>query len=83
MTRHSCFFFPRAVFFASSLMQRASAARMKVTILYATETGKSETLAHHLGDLFSCAFSPKVTGLVLVLSPRERKERKIQGIQAV
>ncbi|XP_015277399.1 PREDICTED: nitric oxide synthase, inducible [Gekko japonicus] len=50
----------KAVFFASSLMRRAAAARIKVTILYATETGRSETLAHHLGDLFSCAFSPKV-----------------------
>nr|XP_056721020.1 nitric oxide synthase, inducible [Euleptes europaea] len=50
----------KAVFFASLLMRRATAARTKVTILYATETGKSETLAHHLSDLFSCAFNPKV-----------------------
>ncbi|XP_077168526.1 nitric oxide synthase, inducible isoform X2 [Paroedura picta] len=50
----------KAVLFASSLMQRATAARREVTVLYATEMGKSETLAHHLGDLFSCAFNSKV-----------------------
>ncbi|XP_060115369.1 nitric oxide synthase, inducible [Heteronotia binoei] len=50
----------KAVFFASSLMWRATVARMQVTILYATETGRSERLAHHLGALFSCAFRPQV-----------------------
>uniref|UniRef100_A0A670Z6M0 Nitric oxide synthase, inducible n=1 Tax=Pseudonaja textilis TaxID=8673 RepID=A0A670Z6M0_PSETE len=51
----------RAVFFASSLMRRAMAVRIKATVLYATETGKSETLARKLGDMFNCAFSTKVT----------------------
>uniref|UniRef100_A0A8D2LUB9 Nitric oxide synthase n=1 Tax=Varanus komodoensis TaxID=61221 RepID=A0A8D2LUB9_VARKO len=51
----------KAVFFASSLMRRAAATRIKVTILYATETGKSETLAGHLGDVFNCAFNTKIT----------------------
>ncbi|KAL7986985.1 hypothetical protein Chor_005904 [Crotalus horridus] len=51
----------KAVFFASLLMRRAMAVRIKATVLYATETGKSETLARKLGDIFNCAFSTKVT----------------------
>ncbi|KAM6460454.1 nitric oxide synthase, inducible isoform 1-T3 [Liasis olivaceus] len=54
----------KAVFFASSLMRRVMAARIKVTVLYATETGKSETLARKLGDMFNCAFNTKVTCMV-------------------
>ncbi|XP_051848310.1 nitric oxide synthase, inducible isoform X1 [Antechinus flavipes] len=50
----------KAVFFASVLMRKTMAARIKVTVLFATETGKSETLARDLGDLFSCAFASKV-----------------------
>ncbi|NXN16416.1 NOS2 protein, partial [Indicator maculatus] len=50
----------KAVLFASSLMQQATAARPKVTVIYATETGKSETLANNLCSLFNCAFSTKV-----------------------
>lgn len=42
-------------------MQGAVATRAKVTVIYATETGKSETLAHKLCSLFSCAFSTKVS----------------------
>lgn len=53
--------FPRAVLFASSLMRGAVATRAKVTVVYATETGKSETLANNLCSLFSCAFSTKVS----------------------
>uniref|UniRef100_A0A8B9GEZ8 Nitric oxide synthase n=1 Tax=Amazona collaria TaxID=241587 RepID=A0A8B9GEZ8_9PSIT len=54
------YFFPRAVFFASSLMQRTMAARTKVTVIYATETGKSATLANNLCSLFNCAFNTKI-----------------------
>uniref|UniRef100_A0A8U7PAC7 Nitric oxide synthase n=1 Tax=Corvus moneduloides TaxID=1196302 RepID=A0A8U7PAC7_CORMO len=36
------------------------ATRAKVTVIYATETGKSETLANNLCSLFSCAFSTKI-----------------------
>ncbi|KAL2297502.1 hypothetical protein Nmel_016809 [Mimus melanotis] len=54
------FSFPRAVLFAASLMRGAVATRAKVTVIYATETGKSETLAHSLCSLFSCAFSTKI-----------------------
>ncbi|NXG42365.1 NOS2 protein, partial [Psilopogon haemacephalus] len=50
----------KAVLFASSLMQQATAARPKVTVIYATETGKSETFANNLCSLFNCAFSTKI-----------------------
>uniref|UniRef100_A0ABM5EMN6 Nitric oxide synthase n=1 Tax=Pogona vitticeps TaxID=103695 RepID=A0ABM5EMN6_9SAUR len=50
----------KAVLFASILSRRTMALRVPVTVLYATETGKSETLAHQLGDLFNCAFKTKV-----------------------
>ncbi|NWZ40315.1 NOS2 protein, partial [Brachypodius atriceps] len=50
----------KAVLFASSLMRGAVATRAKVTVIYATETGKSETLANNLCSLFSCAFSTKI-----------------------
>uniref|UniRef100_A0A8B9GF76 Nitric oxide synthase n=1 Tax=Amazona collaria TaxID=241587 RepID=A0A8B9GF76_9PSIT len=50
----------KAVFFASSLMQRTMAARTKVTVIYATETGKSATLANNLCSLFNCAFNTKI-----------------------
>uniref|UniRef100_A0A670KCS2 Nitric oxide synthase n=1 Tax=Podarcis muralis TaxID=64176 RepID=A0A670KCS2_PODMU len=50
----------KAVLFASSLMRRATADRIKATVLYATETGRSETLARNLGDLFNCAFNTRV-----------------------
>ncbi|NXD23279.1 NOS2 protein, partial [Spelaeornis formosus] len=50
----------KAVLFASSLMRGAVATRVKVTVIYATETGKSETFANSLCSLFSCAFSTKM-----------------------
>ncbi|KAM8797256.1 nitric oxide synthase, inducible [Eudromia elegans] len=50
----------KAVFFASSLMRKTMVARPKVTVIYATETGKSETLASSLCSLFSCAFNTKI-----------------------
>lgn len=50
----------RAVLFASMLMRKTMAIRARATILFATETGKSEMLARDLGALFSCAFNPKV-----------------------
>ncbi|KAK1173522.1 nitric oxide synthase, endothelial-like [Acipenser oxyrinchus oxyrinchus] len=49
-----------AVKFSTSLMCHAMAKRVKATILYATETGKSETYAHMLCDIFKRAFDPKV-----------------------
>ncbi|NXE54225.1 NOS2 protein, partial [Casuarius casuarius] len=50
----------KAVLFASSLMRKTMAARSKVTVIYATETGKSETLARSLCSLFNCAFNTKI-----------------------
>ncbi|KAM4701870.1 nitric oxide synthase, inducible [Discoglossus pictus] len=50
----------KAVLFASALMRKSMAARTKATILYATETGKSETLAKQLHSLFSYAFNIKI-----------------------
>uniref|UniRef100_A0A8C8EED6 Nitric oxide synthase n=1 Tax=Otus sunia TaxID=257818 RepID=A0A8C8EED6_9STRI len=49
-----------AVLFASSLMRQTMATRPKVTVVYATETGKSETLANSLCSLFNCAFNTKI-----------------------
>uniref|UniRef100_A0A8C2U8G3 Nitric oxide synthase n=1 Tax=Coturnix japonica TaxID=93934 RepID=A0A8C2U8G3_COTJA len=54
------FFSLRAVLFASLLLRKTMAARSKVTVIYATETGKSETLANNLCSLFSCAFDTKI-----------------------
>ncbi|KAM4795668.1 nitric oxide synthase, inducible [Rhinophrynus dorsalis] len=50
----------KAVFFASTILKKSMASRTKVTILYATETGKSETFAKKLKALFSYAFNTKV-----------------------
>lgn len=41
-------------------MGQAMAKRNKALILYATETGKSESYAKMLNELFSYAFDPKV-----------------------
>lgn len=49
-----------AVKFSAKLMGQAMARRVKATILYATETGRSETYAHKLSNIFSHAFDPKV-----------------------
>ncbi|XP_053560576.1 nitric oxide synthase, inducible isoform X2 [Bombina bombina] len=50
----------KAVLFASALMAKSVAARTKATILYATETGKSETLAKKLHTVFNYAFNTKI-----------------------
>lgn len=50
----------RAVFFASVLMRKVMASRVRATVLFATETGKSEALARDLAALFSYAFNTKV-----------------------
>ncbi|XP_069769355.1 nitric oxide synthase 1-like [Narcine bancroftii] len=50
----------KAVEFSTKLMSQAMARRVKVTILYATETGKSETLARKLCHIFEKAFNPKL-----------------------
>ena len=57
------FFFSRlsrAVKFTSKLFGQALSKRIKVTILYATETGKSEMYAKKLGEIFGHAFHSQV-----------------------
>ncbi|XP_067864479.1 nitric oxide synthase 2b, inducible [Heptranchias perlo] len=49
-----------AALFTSFLMKKTMAKRTKATILYATETGKSETFAKKLCTLFNGAFNAKV-----------------------
>ncbi|KAG6452910.1 nitric oxide synthase [Manduca sexta] len=50
----------RAVKFTSKLFGRALSKRIKATILYATETGKSEQYAKELGTIFGHAFNAQV-----------------------
>lgn len=47
----------RAVKFTSKLFGKALSRRIKATILFATETGKSERFANKLAQTFSCAFN--------------------------
>ena len=53
----------RAVMFTSSLMKKVLARRYKCTVLYATETGKSETFAKTVNEIFKFAFDTKVQQL--------------------
>lgn len=50
----------RAVKFSAKLMGHAMAKRVKATILFATETGKSQDYAKTLCEIFKHAFDPKV-----------------------
>ena len=50
----------RAVKFSTKLMSKALSKRVKCTILYATETGKSERYAKSLVEIFKNAFDPKL-----------------------
>ncbi|KAI1293695.1 Nitric oxide synthase [Halotydeus destructor] len=50
----------RAVKFTSNLFGKALSKRIKATILYATETGKSEHYAKRLSHIFSHAFNVNV-----------------------
>ncbi|POI35892.1 hypothetical protein CIB84_000355 [Bambusicola thoracicus] len=64
----------KAVLFASLLLRKTMAARPKVTVIYATETGKSETLANSLCSLFSCAFNTKTLKNSLLTQKLLRKK---------
>lgn len=57
--------FSRAVKFTSKLFGRALSRRIKATILYATETGKSEQYAKQLVDLLGHAFNAQVVFIAL------------------
>ncbi|KAL3268497.1 hypothetical protein HHI36_007609 [Cryptolaemus montrouzieri] len=50
----------RAVKFTSKLFGKALSKRIKATILYATETGKSEAYARKLVEIFGHAFNAQV-----------------------
>uniref|UniRef100_A0A672IDE0 Nitric oxide synthase n=1 Tax=Salarias fasciatus TaxID=181472 RepID=A0A672IDE0_SALFA len=52
-----------AVKFSAKLMGQAMAKRVKATILFATETGKSQDYAKTLCEIFKHAFDPKVMGM--------------------
>lgn len=54
------FFISRAVKFTSKLFGRALSRRIKATVLYATETGKSEAYAKKLTEIFGHAFNAVV-----------------------
>lgn len=51
----------RAVKFTSKLFGRALSKRIKATVLYATETGKSEQYANQLCELLGHAFNAQVS----------------------
>lgn len=57
------FLFYRAVKFSAKLMGQALAKRVKATILYASETGKSQVCAKTLCEIFKHAFDAKVAKL--------------------
>lgn len=69
----------RAVKFSAKLMGHAMAKRVKATILFATETGKSQDYAKTLCEIFKHAFDPKVPGCIALISSRAQKGRKIEG----
>lgn len=50
-----------AVKISAKLMGHVMAQRVKATILYASETGKSKAYAFSLKELFQSAFAPKVS----------------------
>jgi hypothetical protein len=50
----------RAVKFTSKLFGRALSRRIKATVLYATETGRSEQYAKQLVELLGHAFNAQV-----------------------
>uniref|UniRef100_A0A8D2MK99 Nitric oxide synthase n=1 Tax=Zonotrichia albicollis TaxID=44394 RepID=A0A8D2MK99_ZONAL len=53
----------KAVKFSAKLMGQAMAKRVKATILYATETGKSQVYAKTLCEIFKHAFDAKVMAM--------------------
>lgn len=65
----------RGVFFASKLYCGALAKRVSVTILYATETGKSQLYAHYLSNIFKSNFNPNVSAIKLFLTWQKKKNK--------
>uniref|UniRef100_A0A8C7D926 Nitric oxide synthase n=1 Tax=Oncorhynchus kisutch TaxID=8019 RepID=A0A8C7D926_ONCKI len=50
----------KAALFSSTLMSRVLAKRVRCTVLYATETGKSQTLAQRLNSMLNGAFNSRL-----------------------
>ncbi|XP_057207744.1 nitric oxide synthase 2b, inducible [Triplophysa rosa] len=50
----------RAVLFSQMLIKSALAKRVCCTVLYATETGKSQTFAKKLSSMLNCAFNSRL-----------------------
>ncbi|XP_046719546.1 nitric oxide synthase, inducible-like [Silurus meridionalis] len=50
----------RAAVFSQILMKSVLVKRVPCTILYATETGRSQTFAKKLKSMLSCAFNPRL-----------------------
>lgn len=68
-------FFPcRAVKFTSKLFGRALSKRIKATVLYATETGKSEQYAKQLCELLGHAFNAQVSEIFKIFYIFDYKE---------
>ena len=51
----------KAVKFTSNLFEKALSKRIKATILYATELGRSEEYAKRLANIFSYDFNVSVS----------------------
>lgn len=66
--------------FSAKLMGHAMAKRVKATILFATETGKSQDYAKTLCEIFKHAFDPKVPFLESGFASFRRGGRAQQGI---
>lgn len=58
------FFLFRAVFFSQMLIKAVLAKRVRCTVLYATETGKSLTFAKKLNTMLNRAFESRVRNAV-------------------
>jgi nitric-oxide synthase len=59
--------------FSAKLMGKALARRVKCTILYATETGRSERFAKTLAEVFKHAFDAKVLNFFQVFNLKRIK----------
>lgn len=70
----------RAVKFSAKLMGKALARRVKCTILYATETGKSERFARSLCEIFKHAFDAKVRSLILYIQSHKVWQCEIMSL---
>ena len=61
-----------AVRFTASIFGKAVQRRIRATILYATETGKSEKFAKNLANIFNNAFNAQVWlfGIWIIIDPK-------------